>query len=303
MTTMPLIGGIFPAALTMFNEQGDLDEAGTARHVDYLLRSGAHGIVACGTSGEFIALTEEERLRVIGWIIQAVAHRVPVYAGTGHYSTRLTIELCHAAEKAGADGLILILPYYQKPPKDAIIRHFRTVRRETSLPLMLYNNPAYAGCAELTPRDVAALVEEGIFQSIKSTFESVVPVHDLLYLCGDRLRVFYGSFKAPLEALLAGGHGWISGFLNFLTADCVALYEACAVGNVARARTIWTKLLPFIHLYTHQTLGPVNDLAIYRAGLDLMGEYGGYSRAPFYPLTTSQQENLKNLMRQEGILQ
>jgi 4-hydroxy-tetrahydrodipicolinate synthase len=302
MTDFPLIGGIFPAALTMFTADGDLDEAGTIRHVEYLVRSGAHGLVACGTSGEFIAMTNEERLRVIGWIIQAAAGRVPVYAGAGHYSTRLTIELSQAAEQAGAAGLILILPYYQKPPKEAIIRHFRTVRRETSLPLMLYNNPAYAGCVELTPRDVAALVEEGLFQSIKSTFESVVPVHDLLYLCGDRLRVFYGSFQAPLEALLAGAHGWISGFLNFLTADCVALYAACAAGDVARARLIWHKLLPFIQLYTHQVLGPVNDLAIYRAGLDLMGQYGGYSRPPFYPLAESQRALLRSLMQQAGIL-
>jgi 4-hydroxy-tetrahydrodipicolinate synthase len=275
MTDFPLISGIFPAALTMFTDEGKLDEAGTVQHVEYLIRSGAHGLIACGTSGEFIAMTNEERLRVIGWIVQAAAGRVPVYAGAGHYSTQLTIELCQAAEKAGADGLILILPYYQKPPKEAIFQHFRTVRRETSLPMMLYNNPGYAGCVELTPRDVAALVEEDVFQSIKSTFESVVPVHDLLYLCSDRLRVFYGSFKAPLEALLAGAHGWISGFLNFLTADCVALYDACAAGDVVKARAAWYKLLPFIHVYTHQTLGPVNDLAIYRAGLELIGQYGG----------------------------
>lgn len=303
MAHFPLIRGIFPAALTMFTQHGDLDEAGTVRHIEYLIRKGAHGIIACGTSGEFIAMTDEERKRVTGWIVKAAAGRVPVYAGAGHYSTRLTIELCHAAERAGADGLILILPYYQKPPKAAIIQHFRTLRRETTLPIMLYNNPAYAGCAELTPLDVATLAEEGVFQSVKSTFESVVPVHDLLYLCGDRLRVFYGSFQAPLEALLAGAHGWISGFLNFLTADCVALYDACAAGDLVRVHAVWNRLLPFIHLYTHQTLGPVNDLAIYRAGLDLMGEYGGYSRAPFYPLTDVQRTTLKSLMQREGILQ
>src|SRR5574341_913754 len=155
MAHFPLISGIFPAALTMFTEHGDLDEAGTARHMEYLIRKGAHGIIACGTSGEFIAMTDEERTRVTGWIVKAAAGRVPVYAGAGHYSTRLTIELCHAAERAGADGLILILPYYQKPPKAAIIQHFRTLRRETALPIMLYNSPAYAGCAERTPLDVA----------------------------------------------------------------------------------------------------------------------------------------------------
>ncbi len=296
------IGGVWPAAMTMFTKDGDLDEQATADHVDFLIRQGVHGIVSCGTSGEFIAMTEAERVRVFQIMVQAAAGRVPVYAGAGHYSTRITVELCHQAEEAGAAGYILILPYYQKPPKPAIFEHFRTVRRETKLPIMLYNNPAYAGCAELTPWDVAKLVDEGVFQSIKSTFESVVPVHNLLYLCGDRLRVFYGSFQAALEGLLAGAHGWISGFLNFLPARCVALWDACQKGDVLKARAIWNELLPFINLYTQQQLGPVNDLAIYRTGLEMMGQHGGYSRAPFYPLTDEQKATLKNLMKKQGLI-
>ena len=299
---VPMIAGLYPAAMTMFTQDGAIDEAGTARHADFLIRNGAHGLIATGTSGEFIAMTNAERLRVIQIIIDTAAKRVPVYAGTGHYSTRFTIEMTQAAERLGADGVIVIFPYYQKPPKAAIVEHFRTVRRETSLPIMLYNNPAYAGCAEFTSREVASLAEEGIIQSVKSTFETVVPVHDLLYLCGDKLRVFYGSFNAPLEAFLGGAHGWVSGFLNFAIKDSVVMYNACVAGDVVKAREAWQRMLPFKHLFTHQLLGPVNDLAIYRAGLELMGEHGGYSRAPFYPLTDSQRATLKALMQKQGML-
>ena len=299
---VPAIAGIWPAVMTMFTVDGEIDEAGTARHVEYLIRSGAHGLVAAGTSGEFISLDNDERLRVIRVVIDAAAGRVPVYAGTGHYSTRHTIALTQAAERIGASGAIIILPYFQKPPKPSVLAHFRAVRAATSLPIMLYNNPANSACVELTSRDVALLAEEGVVQSVKATFESCVPVHDLLSLCGDRMRVFYGSFQSPMEALLGGAHGWISGFLNFLTADCVALYAACSRGDIAEARRIWSRLLPFKQLFTHQLLGPVNDLDIYRAGLELLGEHGGRSRLPFEPLTSPQRKALETLMKQQGYL-
>ena len=110
---------------------------------------------------------------------------------------------------------------------------------QTSLPIMLYNNPQYAGCVEFTAREVARLAEEGVIQSVKSTFESVVPVQDLLYLCGDKLRVFYGSFNAPMEAFMAGAHGWVSGFLNMFTREAVEMYNACFGGRCgARARDL-----------------------------------------------------------------
>jgi 4-hydroxy-tetrahydrodipicolinate synthase len=116
------------------------------------------------------------------------------------------------------------------------------------------------------------------------------------------LRVFYGSFNAPMEALLAGAHGWVSGFINLFARECVELYNACVAGDVMRARAIWTCLLPFKHLYSHQLLGPINDIAIYRAGLEMMGQHGGYSRAPFHPLTDSQRAAFRDLMQKQGML-
>ena len=294
--------GIFPACLTMFTAEGTIDETGTQGHVEYLIRSGVHGMVACGTSGEFIAMTNDERMRVVRIILDATAGRVPVLAGTGHYSTRLTIEMSQAAERAGADGLLVILPYFQRPPKASILNHYRELRRHTTLPIWVYNNPLYAACDPMSTVEIAQLHAEGVVDGVKSTLDSVVPIHELLTMCGDNFHTFYGTFQAPLEALLTGAHGWISGFPNFLAAQSVALYEAASRGAIEPARRLWAKMMPFKQLYSHQHLGPVNDLAIYRAGLDLLGEHGGFSRKPFAPLNDDQRRQLRDLMVKEGLL-
>ncbi len=301
--TTSALRGVFPAALTMFTADGELDEEATARHVEHLIACGVDGIVAAGSSGEFVAMTEAEHERVIEIAVAAAAGRVPVVASSGRYSTRLSIALTQKAEAVGADAALLTLPYYQKPPKASVVEHFRCIRRHTSLPLLVYNNAIFSGCAELTPRDLTSLWQEGVVCGVKSTTQSVVPVHDLLHLTDASFRVFYGSFQSPMEALLGGAHGWISGFLNFLTRECVELYGACASGDVAKARHIWNDvLLPFKQLHAHGLLGDVNDLAIYRAGLDLMGLHGGFSRQPFEPLDAAQREKLAVQMRDAGLL-
>src|SRR5260370_17266463 len=202
--------GILPAALTMFDRENELDEDATAFHWDWLIRQGVDGLVIAGTSGEFIALENHERIRLFRLARDVAAGRVPLILGTGHYSTRLTIELSAEAQNCGADAVIVILPYYQKPPKAAVIRHFRDVRAAVDVPLMLYNNPANSACVDFTPREVAQLVEADVVHMVKSTHETVVPIHDLAYLVGPRMSIFYGSFLAAFEGLAARAHGWIS---------------------------------------------------------------------------------------------
>jgi len=293
--------GIFPAALTMFDKENNLDEEATARHWDWLIRQGVDGLVIAGTSGEFIALENEERLRLFRLAKAVVNGRVPLIFGSGHYSTKLTIEMSRRAEALGADAVIVILPYYQKPSKPAVIQHYRDLRQAIDLPVMLYNNPANSACVDLNPREVAQLVEEDVLHMVKSTYESVVPVHDLSYLAGDKMAIFYGSFQAALEAFTAGAHGWISGVLNVAPKAARAMYEAVVVRNDARQGfAIWKRILPLVHLYTHQQVGPVSDLATYRSILNFWGLQGGYSRNPFYPLNDEQNARLRSLLEKSG---
>ena len=295
--------GIFPAALTMFDRENNLDEEATAQHWDWLIRQGVDGLVIAGTSGEFIALENHERLRLFRLAHDVSAKRVPLIFGTGHYSTRLTIEMSAEARKIGADAIIVILPYYQRPSKSAVTQHFRDIRSAVDLPVMLYNNPANSACVDFTPREIARLVEEDVVHMVKSTYETVVPIHDLAYLAGDRMAIFYGSFQAAFEALVAGAHGWISGILNIAPGAAREMLDAVKRNDAGRAFEIWMRILPLVHLYTHQQVGPVSDLAIYRSILNLWGLKGGYSRNPFYPLNSEEESRLRNLLAQADWLE
>ena len=195
--------GIFPAALTMFDKENRLDEENTARHWEWLIeKQQADGLVIAGTSGEFIAMESEERKRVFRLAGEVVRGRVPVIYGSGHYSTKITIDLSEDAQKCGADGIIVILPYFQKPSKAAVIEHYRRVRKAVDLPLMLYNNPHNSACVDFSPLEIARLADEDVFHMVKSTYGTVEPVHDLSFLLGNKIAIFYGSFIAGYEGFV-----------------------------------------------------------------------------------------------------
>jgi 4-hydroxy-tetrahydrodipicolinate synthase len=292
--------GIFPAALTMFDKENKLDENATARHWNWLIEDQhVDGLVIAGTSGEFIAMESEERKRVFRLAKDVLGGRVPVIYGSGHYSTKISIELSQEAERCGADAIIVILPYFQKPSKPAVIEHYRRIRKSVDLPLMLYNNPHNSACVDFSPSEIAKLADEDVFHMVKSTYGTVEPVHDLSYLLGDRIAIFYGSFLAGYEGLCAGAHGWISGILNVAARAAKQLHQAVIVNHdAALGLRIWKRILPLVHLYTHQQIGPVSDLAIYRAMLNLWGLDGGYSRDPFFPLDREQVETLRRILEQ-----
>lgn len=292
--------GIFPAALTMFDKDNQLDEKATAHHWEWLIeKQQVDGLVIAGTSGEFIAMESEERKRIFRLAKDVVRGRVPVIYGSGHYSTKISIGLSEEAERCSADAIIVILPYFQKPSKAAVIEHYRRIRKAVNLPLMLYNNPHNSACVDFSPLEIAKLVDEDVFHMVKSTYGTVEPVHDLSYLLGDRIAIFYGSFIAGYEGLCAGAHGWISGILNVAAKAAKELYKTVAVDhNAERGFRIWKRILPLVHLYTHQQIGPVSDLAIYRSMLNIWGLEGGYSRDPFFPLDGEQVEKLRKILEQ-----
>jgi 4-hydroxy-tetrahydrodipicolinate synthase len=293
--------GIFPAAMTMFDKDGNLDESATLEHWKWLAGEGIHGLVIAGTSGEFIALTREERQRLFELAVSQFKGKLPILAGTGHYSTKLTIEMCQKAQAAGADAFIVITPYYMNPPKPAILEHYRIVRRHTDLPIMLYHNPRNSACVELAPAEIAQLVDEDVVHMVKSTFESVVPVHDLFQLAGDRMRIFYGSFLSSYEGLMGGAHGWISGILNVVPSQAVAMFDAIKVEkNIEKAFSIWMKILSIVHLWSRNEIGPVSDITIYRAILEFWGRRGGYSRLPLFPLNDEQKKKLRSKLEATG---
>ena len=133
--------GIYPPMITAFKPNEDVDLEATREHVEFLIEGGAHGIIVCGSTGEFFNMTIEERKRVISAVVDQVNGRVPVIAGTADCSTRVVIELSKYAEDVGADGVLIVPPYYYKPNEREIYEHYRLIAEKIDIPIMLYNNP------------------------------------------------------------------------------------------------------------------------------------------------------------------
>jgi len=294
--------GAYPAAMTMFDREGRVDEDATAAHVDRLVREGVQGVVAAGTSGEFVLLDADERIRVVRAALAGAAGRVPVIAGTGAAATHETIALTERAAAEGAVGAIVILPYYLKPTEAEVIGHFRAVGAASPIPVMVYNNPANSAAPALEPPALAALYGDGLVVSVKSTFPTVHQVHELRALTDEHFRVFYGSFMAPLEGMAGGAHGWISGILNVAARDAVELYAAMQDADLPRARAAWARILPIKLLWTRSQLGPVSDISMYRAIMRLRGQVAGYCRAPVLELTADQVGRLRAVLEPLGLL-
>ncbi|MFI6322747.1 dihydrodipicolinate synthase family protein [Nonomuraea sp. NPDC050556] len=289
------VNGVYPAALTMFDKRGALDYAATAAHLDWLVTEGVHGLVIGGTSGEFVAMTDDERRLLLEVALETVAGRVPVLAGTGAYGTAQTIALTQHAAQAGASAALVVLPYFQRPSRGEILDHYRAIARAVDLPIWVYNIPANAAIDPLSPADLAGLYREGVASGVKSTLPTVHQVHELRQTTDDGFRVFYGGVTAPLEALAGGAHGWISGLLNVVPAAAVELWEAMQKGDLAAARTHWAGLLPYRRLTTDLALP--GDLAVYRGLLRIWGRRAGHSRLPLRDLTTEELSTLERALK------
>lgn len=294
--------GIFPAVMTAFDADGRLDAVAMGSHIGRLVDEGADGIVVGGTSGEFILLDDDERAKIIDIAVDAVAGRVPVIAGTGYASTQQTIRLGREAAERGADGAIVILPYFLRPSIPDVMEHFRAVGLHSPIPVMIYNNPANSAAPALEAHHLRDLFDAGLATAVKSTFPTVHQVHEVREITGVDFRVFYGSFMAPLEGLAGGAHGWISGILNICTPDARAMREALLTGDIDGARAAWRRILPIKLLYTQAPLGPMSDIAIYRGILRLRGQDMGPSRLPTRDLTDDQVRRLRELLAPAGLV-
>lgn len=299
MASRKEIKGVIPPMITVFKDDESIDEEGTRDHVRFLLDNGCHGVVVGGSTGEFIAMRLEERKRVAEIVVDEVREDGVAFVGTGHYSTKITVELCQHAQEIGADGVMIICPYYMGPPKDDVMNHFRTITKNTDLPIMVYNNPWFAGY-ELTSWEIKQLVDEGVVSIIKAAHGDVNRVHDLKYLCGDKLTVLYGHDLDAPEAFLCGADGLVSGIPNVLPRLSRDLYDAGAEEkDVGKTMQIWNKMLPLVH-FTHYNKTPEGRphwLSVMKEALNILGRKVGKPRLPLTPLNKKEQKNLEEILK------
>jgi len=295
--------GLMPPMITVFREDESFDEEGTRRQVNFLIEKGVQGLIPCGSTGEFTSMTIDERKKVAEIVVDEVKKRVPVYIGTGHYSTKIAIDLSIHAEKIGADGVMVIAPYYLLPTEREICEYYRSIAKSINIPLMIYNNVWFAG-VELSPKTIAKLAKEGVVSSVKLAHGDPSRVHDLKYYCGDDLIVFYGHDVCALEGLAAGADGWIAGIGNLIPEHCRKLCDLLLVDkDLDKAKEHWFTMLSLVHMCVNKKNGERPDwLQIIKRGLEMRGHSVGEARRPILPIREEDEKRLKDeLIRMELI--
>ncbi len=279
-----MIGGVFAPTVTVMSEDG-IDIAATRRHIQRLVDSGAHGLCPGGSGGEFVGLTYEERQQIISLGIQASAKRIPVYAGTGYYSTRDTIRLSKWAEAEGADGFMVLVPWLMQPLEQDVADHFRRLRDAVTKPIMIYH-PQTTG-VQLSLETLVQLVEEGVLASAKISQRDPSLARDLKLRVGDACAVFIGHDASAFEALCAGVDGWISGAPIVFPRLTVRIFELVRKGRLEEARALWSRLTEFVRLefgpYPAE-LQTTHIIAVVKAALNAVGVEVGDPLAPIQPL-------------------
>ncbi len=286
---MAIFTGAGVAIVTPFKENMEVNYDKLGELLDYQIEHGTDSVVICGTTGEASTLTHEEHLECIRYTVDKVNKRIPVIAGTGSNSTDTAIYLSREAEKYGADGLLLVTPYYNKATQRGLTEHFTDIAKEVDIPVILYNVPGRTGC-NLLPKTVAGLVKDvDNIVGIKEASGNIAQVASLMHLTQGDIDLYSGNDDQIVPLLSLGGIGVISVLSNIVpreTHDIVANYLE---GNVRLSCKQQLEYLPLIDALFSE----VNPIPVKKA-LNLMGfEVGGLRR----PLTDLEPENVEKLMK------
>ena len=287
--------GVITALVTPFRRDL-LDEDALRRLVDEQIAAGVDGLVPVGTTGESPTLTNEEHIRVIEVVIEAAAKRVPVIAGTGSNSTHEAIEMSIAAKRAGADGLLLVTPYYNRPGQEHMYRHFRAIMQATSLPTVVYNVPGRTA-SDLLPETIARLAEMPELVGVKEATGSALRAAQIIARVDQRIAVLSGDDATAFPLFALGGRGVISVVSNVAPALMSAMWDAAAAGDWNQARQLHYRLLPLGEgLFVEANPIPV------KAALAMMGRMTEEIRPPLYPLAEQYRAKLRAQLDELGLL-
>jgi 4-hydroxy-tetrahydrodipicolinate synthase len=258
--------GVFPALTTQFHENESLNLEATAGHLNGLIESGIHGVIVLGSVGEGTALRPEEKMEVLRMAIATARGRIPVLTGVAEFTTAEACRFARAAEKAGADGLMVLPAMVYKADRRETLAHFRSVARASGLPIMIYNNPV-SYHVDATPEMLAELAGEPAVVAVKESSDNVRRITDLVNLTGDRFALFCGVDDLVLEAVLLGAHGWVSGLVNAFPRENRMLWDLLESGQWAEARELYRWYTPLLHLDTKIKLVQYIKLAMSETGL------------------------------------
>ncbi|HPC74628.1 MAG TPA: 4-hydroxy-tetrahydrodipicolinate synthase [Syntrophales bacterium] len=287
--------GAIVAIVTPF-KKGKVDEEALRELIEFQIANGTDGIVPCGTTGESPVLSHEEHDRVIEITVEAVKKRVPVIAGTGSNSTEEALRLTKHAHECGADGALMVAPYYNRPTQEGLYQHYKYIAESVPIPIIVYNIPGRTG-VNITPETMARLSRVKNIVGTKEAAGSLRQMQDVITLCGPDFVVLSGDdwFTYPLMQL--GGHGIISVISNIAPADMAALVDAFFAGDLKKAKELHYKMTPMIDaLFIETNPAPV------KAALHLMGKIQYEVRQPLWKLSDANFERLKKTMQNYGLI-
>ncbi len=273
----PAWTGLGTALVTPFKADGSLDEPGIRRLAQRQVEEGVHFVVPCGTTGESPTLTREEHLRVVELVVDAVEGRVPVLAGAGGYNTHEVVELARALEHLGAQGILSVTPYYNKPTQDGLVKHYETIAAGTSLPVIVYNVPGRTGC-NVEPRTLARLAAVPTIVGVKEASGNMTQICEVMRVVPDDFIVLSGDDAMALPVMAIGGRGVISVASNVVPGAMAALVEAAERGDFAAARSAHQRLIKFMLVNFVES----NPIPV-KAAMAMLGLLEEHYRLPMVP--------------------
>lgn len=291
-----IFSGAMTALITPFKNK-TIDEEAFRAFIEWQIGAGIHGLVPCGTTGESATLSHEEHEQIIEICIDQVAGRVPVLAGAGSNNTEEAIALTKFAAKAGADGALLITPYYNKPTQEGLYEHYSAIAKAVEFPLVPYNVPGRTGCNMLPPV-VAKLAEEfPHITGIKEATGDMAQASMILEKCPARFSLISGDDLTAFPAMALGAKGVISVTSNVVPSRVAALCNACASGDYIKARELHHALFPL-----NKAMFMVSNPIPVKTALGLMGKILPEMRLPLCPMSTEDENRLKDILKAQDII-
>lgn len=293
---MAAFRGTYTVLITPTTADGQsVDVPALRKLVNWQIEQGIHGLIPLGSTGEFLSLTPEERQLVIETCVATAAKRVPVLIGTGAEWTDECVRLSREAQQMGADGVMVIPPFYSTPTDDELFAHYRRVGEAIDIPIMVYNNPATAN-VDLKPELVARLSRIDNCRYIKESTLEVTRVRDIIELCGDRMTVFAGILG--YESFWLGAQGWVAVCSNLIPKLSARLFELVAdERNMPEALALYRRILPIV-----RWVGGHRYVSASKDGLAMMGLPVGQPRAPRLPLPEADARALRADLDRLGLL-
>jgi 4-hydroxy-tetrahydrodipicolinate synthase len=290
-----MFSGAFTAVVTPF-KNGEVDEAALKRLIRFGIEGGVSGFVPCGTTGESPTLSHDEHNRVVELTVKEVAGQVKVIAGTGSNSTEEAVALTKHAKSVGADGALMVSPYYNKPTQEGLYRHFKTVAESVDIPILLYNIQGRTG-VNIENYTVQKLSRIPNIVGVKEASGSILQASEVLRLCGSGFDVLSGDDQMTFPLMALGGRGVISVVTNIAPAKMAGLVNAMAEGDLEKARAIHFDVYELCQAMFVET----NPIPV-KAALGLMGKIEPELRLPLCSPSDANLDKLKTILERYGIL-